>query len=255
MNKKKGFSPIVIIVIILSILLIGILIFVFINSNNNKNKSNNDDYLGWKSYTSSYGGISFYYPNNWSTSDISSTDKKLSSRVDSDADKIQLLDSNKKPLVYWSTYSTNPKIPGCDVNTKPGITSSIKDPDNRTSYLKGCAEIIILSKQQLSNFSNIYYIEGIITNDSRIYTPVCAISSDSNTDIIKSYNFAPWFISKKSKNKSNKYEVQFLCQSSSLESNTSGLPEYSGTKDEATAVFKKEPFITIKKLMLSIKST
>lgn len=254
MKKNKAFSPIVIIVAILIVILVIVLVLVLINPANKDKSVDNQEYLGWKSYSSSYGGIVFYYPENWTTTDISATDKALSSRVSSESDKIQLLDSNKKALVYWSTYSTSPDIPGCDVNTKPGNVSNISDPDNRKNFLKGCSEITIIGKHQVPNLSGLYYVEGIMTKDYKTYFPVCGISADSNTDMIKSYSFSPWFPSKKSKNKSTSNTVQLLCQSSSTETVNPGLPEYSGTKDEIVGLFKKEPFLTIKKLMLSIKS-
>lgn len=252
MKNKKGLSSLIIVVVIVVFLIIALFVIFFIN-NQPKNEITSDEYSGWKSFSSDFGGLSFYYPNDWSTSDISSTDKSQNN-LNSSADKIHVLDSGKKPYLYFSTYTTSPTLPKCDVNTSPGTISTVSDPNNEGEYLSGCPEITILNKYNLPNLKNLYYVEALYSKDLKVYVPVCGISSDSNTDIIKDYSYSPWFVSEKSNDESNDKKVQFLCKTTTEEQDISGIFSLAGSKEQASSNFKKEPLITIKKIMLSLSA-
>jgi len=250
MKNKKGISALIIVIAIA--LLLGIaLVIIFVNSSSKKEETPIDEYAGWKTYTSEYAGLQFRYPKDWTTIEISSTDKSIAG-VSDEADKVLLYNSSQKPLVYWSSYSTGPSIPACDVNSDPGVTSKIINPDDQESYLRGCSQITILSMTKLPNLKDLYYVEAYITNDSVNFIPICTVSAEQSlSEIIRSYTFSPRFGFDGSKGEN---EYQLLCQSSNVDSLNPGLPEFKGSKESVISNFKQEPFLTIKKIIMSAKS-
>jgi len=240
-----------IILLSISVLTIGFIVyFVFFNK---KQENKTDDYTDWKVYQSSYSGLKFKYPSDWSVKDTSFSDRELITDLDSTADKVDIFDNEGNKHLVFSSYDIDPSITTCDKDIKPGEVSQIPDADLEGEYLYGCSDVSVLSSVPIPNIKGLYYIEGIITSDNESYTPVCGITNDNTQETIKTSYYSPWFISDKSKNLSNSKRVQFACKSDDNDSNLTGLYSIIDTKDAAISEIDKDYFQNIRKILLSLE--
>jgi hypothetical protein len=128
-----------------------------------------DPYSGWKTYTSSFEKLSFKYPATWK----SVTPAVPSS--DPNADSFELESPSGNLTVSWDSVVDG--IGGACSNTiMPGTAVS-------ADSLGPCPYWTVLDTQKLTG-ADLYFADGIVTDDGVNYRPWCALQSPDG--IIKS---------------------------------------------------------------------
>lgn len=188
----------------------------------------------WKTYTSSLEKLSFKYPSSWTK-----VDTVESNVPGADVFAVQSPGGVK---VSWIAAADG-LGGGCNPDIAPGTKVSEDE-------LTPCPYWTVTDKQKLAG-ANLYFVDGIVTNDGTTYRPWCALQASdgilaSGSDI--GYLMFPGLHNDyvDASGKHNPESAALVCGRP-----FGGETDKNGAKEEAEALLQTADYQTAKQILLS----